>query len=60
MSRFRCGWRGGRPAEAAGAGLRWVEGPGERIGVAALVAAAERLQQRDPAYLAELDRWTAR
>ena len=57
--RSRCGWPGGRQAEAEGAGLRWVEGPGERIGVAALVAAAERLQQRDPAYLAELDRWTA-
>jgi nitroreductase len=46
-------------AEAEGAGLRWVAAPGERIGVAALVTAAERLQQRDPAYLAELDRWTA-
>ncbi len=54
---LRVAWR--EQAEAEGAGLRWVEGPGERIGVAALVAAAERLQQRDPAYLAELDRWTA-
>jgi len=54
---LRVAWR--EDAEAEGAGLRWVEGPGERIGVAALVAAAERLQQRDPAYLAELDRWTA-
>jgi nitroreductase len=46
-------------AEAEGAGLRWVEPPGERAGVSALVTAAERLQQRDAAYLAELDRWTA-
>ena len=46
-------------AEAEGAGLRWVAAPGERVGVSALVTAAERLQQRDPAYLAELDRWTA-
>jgi nitroreductase len=46
-------------AETEGAGLRWVAAPGERVGVAALVAAAERLQQRDPAYLAELDRWTS-
>ncbi|HEY6746402.1 MAG TPA: hypothetical protein VI357_11875 [Mycobacteriales bacterium] len=46
-------------AEREGADLRWVEGPGERVGVSALVAAAERIQQRDPAYLAELDRWTA-
>jgi hypothetical protein len=46
-------------AEAEGADLRWVEGPGERIGVAALVAAAERLQQRNPAHLAELERWTS-
>jgi nitroreductase len=51
-------WR--TAAEIEGADLRWVEGPGERIGVSALVAAAERIQQRDPAYLAELDRWTAR
>lgn len=46
-------------AETEGAGLRWVAAPGERAGVSALVAAAERLQQRNPAYLAELDRWTA-
>ena len=45
--------------EAEGADLRWVAAPGERVGVSALVTAAERLQQRDPAYLAELDRWTA-
>jgi nitroreductase len=55
--RLRVAWR--ESAEWEGAGLRWVEGPGERIGVAALVAAGERLQQRDPAYLAELDRWTS-
>jgi nitroreductase len=53
---LRVAWR--EHAETEGARLRWVEGPGERIGVAALVAAAERLQQRDPAYLAELDHWT--
>jgi nitroreductase len=46
-------------ADIEGAGLRWVAAPGERAGVSALVAAAERLQQRNPAYLAELDRWTA-
>jgi hypothetical protein len=50
-------WRG--LAEAEGAGLRWVAAPGERVGVSALVTAAERIQQRDPAYLAELDRWTS-
>jgi nitroreductase len=50
-------WRG--LAEAEDAELRWVAAPGERAGVAALVTAAERLQQRNPAYLAELDRWTA-
>jgi nitroreductase len=54
---LRVAWR--EAVEAAGADLRWVEGVGERIGVAALVAAAERLQQRDPAFLAELDRWTS-
>lgn len=54
---LRVAWR--EDVEAEGAGLRWVEGPGERAGVAALVAAGERLQQRDAAYLAELDHWTA-
>jgi len=54
---LRVAWR--EAVELAGAGLRWVERPGERIGVAALVAVAERMQQRDAAYLAELDRWTA-
>ena len=53
---LRVAWR--EQAEAEGAGLRWVEAPGERMGVAALVAAAERRQQRDPAFLAELERWT--
>ena len=53
---LRVAWR--EAAEAEGAGLRWVEQPGERIGVAALVAAAERLEQRDVAYLDELRRWT--
>jgi nitroreductase len=45
-------------AEAERAGLRWVEAAGERLGVAALVTAADRRQQRDPAYLAELAHWT--
>lgn len=54
---LRVRWR--ECAEREGADLRWVEAPGERIGMSALVAAAERIQQRDPAYLAELDRWTA-
>jgi nitroreductase len=45
-------------AEAEGADLRWVTAAGERAGVSALVTAAERLQQRNPDYLAELDRWT--
>ena len=54
---LRVAWR--EDAEAEGADLRWVEGPGERAGVAALIAAAERIQQRDPEYLGELDRWTA-
>lgn len=54
---LRVAWR--EAVESSGAGLRWVEGPGERLGVAGLVAAAERLQQRDPAFLAELDRWTS-
>src|SRR4051794_2346495 len=46
-------------AEAEGADLRWVEAEGERIGVAALVAAAERLQQRDPAHPTQPDRGAA-
>ncbi len=46
-------------AEAEGAGLRWVARPGERVGVADLVATAEHLQQRDPAYVDELHHWTA-
>lgn len=54
---LRVAWR--ETAEAEGAGLRWVEHSGERAGVAALVATAERLQQRDAAYLAELRHWTA-
>lgn len=52
---LRVAWRDA--VEAIGADLRWVEAPGERAGVAALVAAAERRQQRDPTYLGELDRW---
>ena len=54
---LRVAWR--EAAEAEGAGLRWVEQPGDRVGVAALVAAAERLEQRDAAYLDELRQWTA-
>jgi nitroreductase len=46
-------------ALAEGAELRWVETRGERRGVAHLVAAAERQQQTDPAYRAELAAWTA-
>ncbi len=49
----------GGHAEAESAQLRWVEIPGERQGVAALVVAAERQQQADPAYRAELARWTS-
>jgi nitroreductase len=45
-------------AAAEGAALRWVTGTGERRGVGALVAVAERQQQSDPAYLAELRAWT--
>ena len=54
---LRVAWR--EAAEEEGAGLRWVDQPGERLGVATLVASAERLQQRDEAYLAELERWTS-
>lgn len=54
---LQVGWRS--MAEAEGGGLRWVAAPGERAGVAALVTAADRLQRRSPAYLAELDRWTS-
>lgn len=54
---LRVAWR--EDAEVEGAGLRWVERPGERAGVAALVAAAERRQQRDPEHLAELGTWTS-
>ena len=54
---LRVAWRDAVDSE--GAGLRWVERTGERSGVATLVATAERLQQRDPAYLAELHHWTA-
>jgi nitroreductase len=51
-------WLGGH-ARGEGAQLRWVESTGERRGVADLVAAAERQQQTDPAYRAELGAWTA-
>jgi hypothetical protein len=44
-------------AEAEGAGLRWVVAPGERRGLAALAVTAEREQQADPAFRAELARW---
>jgi nitroreductase len=49
----------GAHAGAEAAALRWVEHAGERNGVAALVAAAERQQQANPAYLAELASWTS-
>jgi hypothetical protein len=42
---------------AEGCGLRWVEAPGERRALAALVAMAERAQQRDPRVLGELSHW---
>jgi hypothetical protein len=45
-------------AAAEGAVLRWVTAPGERRGVGALVALAERQQQADPAFRAELAAWT--
>jgi nitroreductase len=48
----------GDHAAAEAAQLRWVEIAGERLGVAALVTAAERRQQADPDYRAELARWT--
>ncbi|HVQ95920.1 MAG TPA: hypothetical protein VMU51_33155 [Mycobacteriales bacterium] len=44
-------------AAAEGAWLRWVEGVGERRGLAALVAAAEHEQQADTAFRAELAHW---
>ncbi len=44
-------------AEAEGAALRWVVGQGERRGLAALATTAEREQQADPAFRAELARW---
>ena len=54
---LRVAWR--EHAEGEGGVLRWVERIGERSGVARLVAEADRQQQRDPAYLEELRRWTA-
>ncbi|MFL6130850.1 MAG: Acg family FMN-binding oxidoreductase [Mycobacteriales bacterium] len=53
---LRLAWR--EHAEAEGAVLRWVERIGERSGVARLVGEADRQQLHDPAYLAELRRWT--
>ena len=49
----------GEHALAEGARLRWVETPGERHGVAALVTVAEHRQLADPAYRAELANWTS-
>lgn len=46
-------------AAAEAAGLRWVAAPGERHAIGALVTAAERMQQADPAYRAELASWTS-
>lgn len=53
---LRVAW--GDHAAGEGGVLRWVEQPGERRGVAGLVARAERLQQTDPAFRAELAAWT--
>jgi len=44
-------------AQAEGAALRWVAAAGERRGLAALAVTAEREQQADPAFRAELARW---
>src|SRR5262249_62354638 len=42
---------------AEGCGLHWIEAPAERRALAALVAMAERAQQRDPRVLGELWHW---
>ncbi|HMA47215.1 MAG TPA: nitroreductase [Frankiaceae bacterium] len=47
-----------RAVEEEGAGLHLVEWRGERVGVAQLLAGADRRQESDPAYQAELRRWS--
>lgn len=47
-----------RAVEEEGAGLHLVEWRGERVGVAQLLAGADRRQEGDPAYQAELRRWS--
>jgi nitroreductase len=44
-------------AAAEGCGLRWLEDPLERRRVATLVWVAERAQQQDPSFIAELAGW---
>ena len=48
----------GEHAVVEAVSLRWVEHEGERRGIATLVADGERAQQTDPAFRAELARWT--
>ena len=45
-------------AAAEGCRLRFVTRPGERLGVAHLVALADRLQEQDPAFQSELWAWS--
>ena len=45
-------------AAAEGCRLRFVVRPGERLGVAYLVGLADRLQEQDPAFQAELWGWS--
>lgn len=45
-------------AAAEGCALHFVERPGERLSVAHLVALADRLQEQDPAFQAELWAWS--
>ena len=45
-------------ASAEGCRLRFVTRPGERLGVAHLVALADRLQEQDPAFQSELWAWS--
>lgn len=49
-----------RAAEAERSWLYWIETPGERDAVAALVAEAARVQDADPAWRAEQETWTGR
>ncbi|MDX6264575.1 MAG: hypothetical protein QOH84_6263 [Kribbellaceae bacterium] len=47
-------------AEVEGCWLRIVDGADESIAVAALLARADEMERADPAYIAELRRWTDR